>query len=273
MDARMHRRVQRYGWDLAVADYDKYWVPVLTACSERSIALSDPQPGERVLDVATGTGVAAFMAAQRVGPAGEVVATDISEKMVAATMEEAARRGVANMRGERVDAEDLAFEDASFDVATCVLGMMYPADPQKAIDQMYRVLRPGGRAVVCVWGRRDHCGWNAVFPIIDARVSSDVCPMFFFLGGVGALDFAFERAGFIDRHEERVPQTLVWRTDEEACGAIFPGGPVALPYSKMTPEMRAEVHAEYVESLQPYRREDGAYHVDGEFVYMLGRKP
>ena len=91
MDARMHRRVQRYGWDLAVADYDRYWVPVLTACSERSIALAEPKPGDRVLDVATGTGVAAFIAAERVGPAGEVIATDISEKMVAATMAEAER--------------------------------------------------------------------------------------------------------------------------------------------------------------------------------------
>src|SRR5205807_9948344 len=114
-----------------------------------------------------GTRVGAFVAADRVGGSGEVVATDLSQEMVDATAVDAKQRGVANMRFERVDAEDLGFEDASFDVAMCVLGLMYPADPQRAIDQIYRVLRPGGRAAVCVWGRRERCGWNAVFPIID----------------------------------------------------------------------------------------------------------
>lgn len=271
MEPKLHRRVQRYGWDLAVQDYDRYWVPVLRACSERCLRLADLRPGERVLDVATGTGVAAFLAAERVGPQGEVVATDISEKMVDATRAEAERRGVSNMRFERVDAEELAYADGTFDAVLCVLGLMYPADPQRAIDQMCRVLRPGGRAVACVWGRRDRCGWNAVFPIVDARVQSDVCPLFFSLGGEGALAYAFRQAGLDDLREEREERTLVWNSDEEACGAIFPGGPVALPYSKFSPEDRAAVHAEYLESIAPHHR-DGAYHVPGEFVYMAGTK-
>jgi SAM-dependent methyltransferase len=273
MDARMHRRVQRYGWDLAVADYDRHWVPVLRSCSERSLALTDIQPGERVLDVATGTGVAAFLAADRTGANGAVVATDISDKMVEATRNEVKRRGVANITCERADAEELPFDEASFDAAVCVLGMMYPADPQRAIEQMFRVLRPGGRAVVCVWGRRDRCGWNAIFPIIEARVASDVCPMFFALGGVGALEFAFERAGFTDLHQERHEITLNWKDDEDACAAIFPGGPVALPYSKFDDPTRTAVHAEYLESISAWRHPDGTYDVPGEFAYIRGRKP
>ena len=272
MEPRLHRRVQRYGWDLAVQDYDLHWVPVIRSCSERVIALADLKPGERVLDVATGTGVAAFLALDEVGPEGHVTASDLSQKMVDATREEAARRGVANMAFERVDAEDLAYAEGEFDAALCVLGLMYPADPQRAIEQMRRVVRPGGRVAVCVWGKRDRCGWNAVFPIVDARVESDVCPLFFSLGGPGALTYAFEAAGFQDLHEEREERTLVWRSDEEACGAIFPGGPVALPYSKFSPELRAEVRAEYIESITPYRR-DGVYEVPGEFVYIVGTKP
>lgn len=273
MDARMHRRVQRYGWDLAVEMYDRHWVPVLRRCSEQSIELAEIKPGERVLDIATGTGVAAFLAADRVGETGAVVATDLSEKMVEAVRVEATRRGAANVSFERADAEELPFDAGPFDVALCVLGMMYPADPQKAIDQMLRVLRPGGRAVVCVWGRRDRCGWNAIFPIVDARVASDVCPMFFSLGAPGGLQLAFERAGFVDLREEREEMTLEWKDGEAACAAVFPGGPVALPYSKFDAETRAAVHAEYLESIAPYRREDGGYDVPGEFVYMLGRKP
>ena len=123
--------------------------------------------------------------------------------MVDAVAAEAARRDVPQLTAERVDAEDLAYPDASFDIAICVLGLMYPANPQRAIEQMFRVLKPGGRAAACVWGRRDRCGWREIFPIIDARVESDVCPMFFSLGSPGALDYAFERAGFTARREER----------------------------------------------------------------------
>lgn len=271
MDAKLHRRIQRYGWDIAVEDYDKHWVPVLTSCSERCLAMVAPKAGERVLDVATGTGVAAFLAANAVGETGEVVATDISENMIEAVRRAAGRRGVANMTCARADAEELPYEDASFDAALCVLGLMYPADPQNAIEQMCRVLKPGGRVAVCVWGRRDRCGWNEVFPIVDARVHSDVCPMFFSLGALGALEFAFERAGFRDLREERVAHELAWRSDEEACAAMFAGGPVALAYSRFDKETRAAVHSEYIASLEPYRRGNG-FAVEGEFVFMSATK-
>lgn len=273
MEPKVHRRVQRYGWDLAVEAYDRHWVPVLRTCADRVIELASPQPGESVLDVATGTGVAAFLAAERVGPSGRVLATDLSQKMVDAVSATASAQALAQISCERVDAEELSYPDASFDIATCVLGLMYPADPQRAIDQIFRVLKSGGRAAVCVWGRRDRCGWNAIFPIVESRVQSDVCPMFFSLGGPAALDYAFERAGFIDRREERIAPSLHWRSAADACAATFPGGPVALPYSKMTPEVRASAEQEFVESIARYRNADGSYDIEGEFVFMLATKP
>jgi ubiquinone/menaquinone biosynthesis C-methylase UbiE len=235
------------------------------------IELLDPQPGERILDVATGTGVAAFMASERVGAIGEVVATDLAEKMVEQTREYAAKQGVANMGFERMDAEELAFEDGSFDAVMCVLGLMYPADPQQAIVEMLRVLKPGGRAAVCVWGRRDRCGWAEIFPITDAQVESDVCPMFFQLGLPNALSYAFERAGFTEIKDERMDVTLTWEKGEEMLNAFFAGGPVALAYSKFTDELKEQVHREFLESVEAYRRGD-AFDIPGEFVFAVGRK-
>jgi len=271
VEPKIHRRVQRYGWDKAVESYDRYFVPLIRHCTELAIAMLAPEPGEHVLDVATGTGVGAFMLAERVGPSGEVVATDISEKMVDAVRAEAERRGVSNMRYERVDAEELDFPDGSFDAVTCVLGLMYPADPQKAIVEMYRVLRPGGRAAAAVWGRRDRCGWNSVFPITDARVNSDVCPLFFSLGAPNALKYAFEKAGFAGEDEQRIDKSVDFASESDMLTAIFAGGPVALAYSRFSPEVREEVHLEFVESVKDYRR-DGAYDIPGEFVFILGRK-
>lgn len=271
MEPKLHQRVQRYGWDLAVKDYDQFFVPLLRHCSERCIDLLDLQPGERVLDVATGTGIAAFMASGRVGAEGQVVATDISQKMVDATQSEADRLKESNIKCERVDAEELPYPDGSFDAVTCVLGLMYPADPQRAIQQMHRVLRDGGRAAVAVWGRRDHCGWASIFPIVDARVESDVCPLFFQLGAQKALSLAFERAGFNHLREERVDRPLSFKSEADVLAAVFAGGPVALPYSKFSAEVRAAAHHEFLDSIAAYRQGDG-YAIPGEFVFLLARR-
>jgi len=271
VEPKLHRRVQRYGWDKAVQDYDRYFLPLLRRCSERTIELLDPQPGERVLDVATGTGIAAFMAAERSGDGGEVVATDISERMLEQTQAYARERGVTNMRFQRADAEELDFPDDSFDAVACVLGLMYPADPQRAIEQMYRVLRPGGRAAACVWGRRDRCGWAEIFPITDAQVESDVCPMFFQLGLPGALVHALDKAGFKDVQDERLDVTLTFDGAQELCAAVFSGGPVALAYSRFSPEVKEQVHAEFLASVSYYRRGE-RYEIPGEFVFVVGRK-
>jgi SAM-dependent methyltransferase len=81
-----------------------------------------------------------------------------------------------------MDAEQLALPDAGFDVALCALGLMHLPDPDAALREMRRVLRPRGRAVLVVWGERARCGWAPLFGIVDAEVRSEVCPLFFGLG-------------------------------------------------------------------------------------------
>jgi ubiquinone/menaquinone biosynthesis C-methylase UbiE len=271
MDPRLQRRVQRYGWDKAAHLYEQSWQQQLAPAQSTLLALARLAPGERVLDIACGTGLVTFAAAEAVGSGGAVVGTDLSDAMVAEARTRARERGL-DIRFERMDAENLALPDSSFDVALCALGLMYVPVPERALAEMTRVVAPGGRVVAAVWGRRSHCGWAEVFPIVDARVQSDVCPLFFALGTGDRLADVFRGAGLTEVVTERIEARLDWGSSDEACGAVFAGGPVAMAYSRFDESTRQGVHADYLASIEPFRTTNG-YAVPGEFVVVAGRRP
>ncbi len=272
MDARLQRRVQRYGWDRAYPYYEESWKRQLAPAQELLLEKANLQEGEDVLDIACGTGLVTIPAARSVGASGHVVATDLSDRMVESCRDRADRLGLDHVEVRQMDAEDLGFDDASFDCVLCSLGLMYVPDPLAAMREMMRVLRPGGRAVVSVWGERSACGWAEVFPIVDARVASDVCPLFFQLGTGSTLEATYQAAGFVDAATERIDVTLPYESADDALGAIFAGGPVALAYFKFDEETREAVHSEYLASIDAYRQSD-AYSVPGQFVVGRGVKP
>src|SRR5262245_1671332 len=157
MDAKLQRRVQRYGWDKAASHYERSWQSQLEPAQSALLELADLKPGIEVLDVACGTGLVALKAAPVIVPGGRIVGTDISEQMVVAARDIAASRGIASAHFERMEAEQSTFGDNSFDVVLCALGLMYVPDPERAIRDFHRMLRPGGRAVCAVWGQRCTC--------------------------------------------------------------------------------------------------------------------
>jgi len=225
-----------------------------------------------VLDVACGPGEIAFQAARRVGPQGVVVGTDLSERMVELARARAAADGLANVAFRRMAAEDPGLEDEEFDAALCSLGLMYAPDPVEALSRMHDALRPGGRAVAAVWGARARCGWAEIFPIVDARVASDVCPLFFQLGTGDSLSRAFSAAGFDELRERRIRVWLEYGSAEDAVGAAFAGGPVALAYSRFDDQVRREAEREYLASIEAYRSGAG-YRIPGEYVVVAGIRP
>lgn len=185
-----------------------------------------------------------------------------------AVTEAATSRGISG-DFRRMDAETLEFPDDEFDAVLCGLGLMYVAVPHNALTEMRRVLKPGRRAAAVVWGARKNCGWAEIFPIVEARTASDVCPMFFSLGTGSTLAGAFSEAGFTDVREERISVPIVFPSAEAAIGAAFVGGPVALAYARFDDPTRESAHAEYLESIEVHRRGE-AYHVPGEFVAVIG---
>jgi len=271
MDAKLQRRVQRYGWDKAASYYERSWQSQLEPAQSALLDLAALEPGLEVLDVACGTGLVSLQAAAAVVPGGRIVGTDIAEQMVLAARDRAASRGIANVLFERMEAEQSTFGDNSFDVVLCALGLMYVPDPERAIRDFHRMLRPRGRAVCAVWGQRNKCGWAEIFPIVDARVRSEVCPMFFRLGTAQNLRRAFSSAGFRGIAERRLETCLEYASADEACDAAFVGGPVALAYSHFSSNTKSNARKEYLESLEAYRIGD-RYSIPGEFVIVAGTK-
>jgi ubiquinone/menaquinone biosynthesis C-methylase UbiE len=268
MDERLQLRVQRYGWDRASARYEDLWREALAPATQGVLRLALLQPGERVLDVACGSGVLTRAALAAVGPQGEAVGCDVSAGMVAVA--QATSIGCHFVRTDAQAVGEVLPAD-HFDVVLCGLGLMYMPDPEASLAAMVGCLRPGGRLVVSVWGERTACGWSGVFPIVDARVQSEVCPMFFRLGGGDALHSALAGAGLQQVHTERVFTTIDYSNATTACDAAFEGGPVALAYGRFDEPTRAAVRAEYLASLQRWARSHG-FAVPGEFVLGVGER-
>lgn len=137
----------------AAENYERYFVPAIgTPVSTHLLRTADLRPGERVADVACGTGVVARLAATQVEATGSVVAIDLAPDMI-----EVARR-IPTSRGATIDwqvgdAAALPLDDESCDVVLCQMGLMFMADQPAALAEMRRVLVPGGRVVVSTPGR------------------------------------------------------------------------------------------------------------------------
>jgi ubiquinone/menaquinone biosynthesis C-methylase UbiE len=272
MEAKLQRRVQRYGWDLAAEEYETLWHEPLAGAQAALLQMASPAAGDQVLDIACGTGLVSLRAARAVGPTGHVAGIDLSERMVHAAERRARETGAMNCSFSRMDGETLTFPDASFDVVLCGLGLMYMPDPGASLREMRRVVRPGGRVSVAVWGERSRCGWSELFPIVEAEVQSAVCPLFFRLGRQDALAHLVEESTFEAVRCRRLTTTLGFAHSNDACDAAFIAGPVALAWSRFDDVVRARVRRRYLAAIESFR--DGQrYRIPAEFVIAAAFAP
>lgn len=134
-------------------EIDRRFVPVVAAL----LARAGLQPGERVLDLGTGTGAVAIEAATLVGPSGRVVGIDISPRMRTVAQQHVTQRGLRNAAIRDGRAEAIPSADGAFDVVLASLSLMYALDRAAAARECARVLRTGGRFVAAVWAGPEEC--------------------------------------------------------------------------------------------------------------------
>ena len=176
----------------------------LGPATEVMLDMAEVRSGDRVLDVAAGTGEQTMAAARRVGPSGYVLATDISPNILELAARDINAAGFTMVETRVMDGEDLSeLADASFDVVISRVGLIYFPDQQKALRGMLRVLKPGGRIGAIVYSTADKNPFFSI-PISISRRRANLPPPLpgqpgpFSLGATGALESAYKKAGFGD---------------------------------------------------------------------------
>jgi SAM-dependent methyltransferase len=203
-DAGAYKSATREQWQAAARAWDR-WGPELERwlgeATELMLDLSAVGPGKRVLDVAAGAGGQTIAAARRVGPAGAVLATDISPAILEYAAAAARRAGLSNVATSELDREDLEVEPGSYDAVISRLGLIYLPDQAAGLASMRLALRPGGRIGAIVYSTPDKNRFFSVPVSIIRRRAGLPAPLPgqpgpFSLGGDGVLGNAFEQAGF-----------------------------------------------------------------------------
>jgi ubiquinone/menaquinone biosynthesis C-methylase UbiE len=154
MDSPMEPMGLRFSDESLPAAYDRIFRPrMFEPWAHELIDFVGMTAGESVLDVATGPGTVARVAATRVGTAGRVIGSDISEPMLEIARQKPPQPGAAPVAFVRAPADALEFAEASFDVVLCQQGLQFFPDRIAALREMRRVLRPGGRVGLAVWAK------------------------------------------------------------------------------------------------------------------------
>ncbi|MGH2345994.1 MAG: class I SAM-dependent methyltransferase [Chloroflexota bacterium] len=156
MSADTDRKGEGLAWQIRVWDrmapiYIREVDPRFAPVIDQLLARAQLQPGQRILDLGTGTGAVAVRAAAAVGPGGRVVAVDLSVEMLELARERAVQVGCPDITFEEGRAETIPAGDQAFDAVLASLSMMYVIDRAAAAREIARVLRPGGRLVAAVW--------------------------------------------------------------------------------------------------------------------------
>lgn len=216
MDKEQYKSGQRKDWDSVSLGWRKWWQTIeqgAQAVSDRLIELAQIEEGHAVLDVATGIGEPAVSAAKRVGEKGQVVATDLSPRMLAIASERASELGLANMQFQEADAEKLDVGKKDFDAVLCRWGLMFMPEPVNALKNMCSVLNSGGRLSAAVWSAPPKVPFLSLSMGVVSRELGlspppPNTPGLFSLANTERLESLFKEAGFKDIKIESVSANM-----------------------------------------------------------------
>lgn len=270
----MRRYTAASDWNRAAADYAA-WLPLVAPYGEYLVDRLAPAPGQRVLDLACGTGEPGLTAAGRV-PGLTVLGAD-----GAATMARAARaaarerdaRGAAYCvaRGER-----LPFAAGGFDGALCRFGLMLFDRPEEGISELFRVVRPGGRLAVAVWSVPERVLCPALTLWALERYATDPPPEWprtYALSAPGRLADLARAVGFSEVEEERFDPGFTFDSIDHFLALNLTGRFIEKPYGGLSEAARARFCADLAAAALSHALPDGRIRLAQEAIVVTAVRP
>jgi ubiquinone/menaquinone biosynthesis C-methylase UbiE len=279
------------GYDIYTDEYYKnYTRQTWDECAEKYIPLQKllipyhrallselrPLPGETILDVCTGPGEPAMTIASMIAPRGRVVGIDLSKNMTEIAQKTAAKRELRNVEFMTMDAEKLDLPANSFDVVVSCFGFQIVTDPEAAAREVFRVLKPAGRAGFTVWSKGDRA------PAIDVMIGpmleyaepdeAGYLPTPYELGGPGELVAMLENRGFETGKEARVTGEWTAPNVEKYIDMLIEGTPLGHSLSEEDADVQKKVLESTRTNIARYIT-SGEVRIPAECVIVVASKP
>lgn len=260
-----YKEEQRQQWGKAAESWGRWHEPFAEMSGDVTDAIvreAGLGPGMNVLDLACGSGEPSLTIAELVSPGGSVIASDLTEEMVAVVTENVKKRGLKNVACQQIDAESIPLPDETFDRVTCRFGVMFFPEPVKALREVRRVLRPGGRAAFTAWAPAE---LNPFFSAPNGVLRQHHlitppppnAPNVFRFAKEGSLGEALEQAGFQSIAERQQRVAWHWPGSLEEFWTWFGQGTIRSAIESAPPAQRGQVIADLQAAFRRFEKGSG----------------
>jgi SAM-dependent methyltransferase len=269
---------QKAAWDDSAEGWKRWWPTFERAAqvvNDRLVALANVRAGNRVLDIATGSGEPALTGARAVGQSGRVVAVDMSPGMLAIARERIDAAGLTNVDLVESDVESMSLEPHSFDAVLCRWGLMFMPDLDGVVRAMHLALKPGGHFATAVWSVADKVPMLGLARDAIQRITGITpppnAPGPMKLADTSILERALAAAGFRDVTIERLIVTFEFPSPDAFADFRGQIGGTRATLSKMPADVARQVRDAIVTSSREFATDAGVVRLNNETICFSAR--
>jgi enediyne biosynthesis protein CalE5 len=256
---------QRQDWNRVAGGWEKwdsFFERQMAFLNHRLVADARVRYGMRVLDLGSGTGYPALLAAQTIGPGGSVIGIDLADQMLAVARRKASSLGLTNVTFRTGDVTSLPFPSASFEAVTSRFCLMFLPEIPKAAAEIARVLKPGAWVAAAVWSAPEKnpsigLSMTAINQVVELPPPDPTAPGIFRLAKPGELAGLFQQAGLVDvADQEFLAEWSYASADEYYTRLMEVTAPVQNLMAKLSTDQMQKVKRLILQAVDQYRRDD-----------------